>query len=98
MVQHRKLGESLRRLERPQSIHYLENLYYQESRLRFDNNLQRRSARGVLSLPLFNLSFENVFWKTFVETDKWYRKTYINNGVWINNIGYTVDTMMISGN
>lgn len=73
IVQHRKLGESLRRLEGPQNIHYLENLYYQESRLRLDNNLQWRSARGVLSLPLFNLSFENVLRETFVETEKWYR-------------------------
>lgn len=102
-VEHPKLMQLLRSLDIDQKdIRCIENLYwYQTAQIRFNNEMSddieiRRGVRQgcVLSPLLFNLYSEGVFREALEGVEIGLRV----NGVWINNIRYADDTMLIADN
>lgn len=102
-VQHHKLMQFLKKLEKDQKdIRCIENLYwYYTAQIKLGNNMsntiqvRRRVRQGcVLSPLLFNLYSEAVFQEASKDVEMGIRV----NGVWINNVRYADDTVLIADN
>lgn len=102
-VQHHLLMKLLKRLDIDQrDIRCIENLYWnQTAQIKLDNNTSnniqiRRGVRQgcVMSPLLFNLYSETIFREALEELEMGIKI----NGVWINNIRYADDTVLIADN
>lgn len=102
-VQHHKLIQLLRKLDIDQKdIRCIENLYwYQNAQIKVDNNtsnsvqIKRGVRQGcVLSPLLFNIYSEAIFQEALEDIEKGIKV----NGVWINNIRYADDAVLVSDN
>jgi len=102
-VQHYKLMQLLKKLDIDQKdIRCIENLYWhQTARIKLGDNMSntiqvRRGVRQgcVLSPLLFNLYSEAVFQGALRDVEMGIRV----NGVWINNVRYADDTVLIADN
>jgi len=102
-VEHPKLMQLLRNLDIYQKdIRCIENLYwYQTPQIRLNNELSddieiRRGVRQgcVLSPLLFNLYSEGLFREALEDVEIGIKV----NRVWVNNIRYADDTMLIADN
>lgn len=102
-VQHHKLMQLLKRLDIDQKdIRCIENLYWnQTAQIEVDNNMSntiqiKRGVRQgcVLSPVLFNLYSEAIFQEALEDMEVGIKV----NGVWINNLRYADDTVLIADN
>ena len=102
-IQHHKLMQLLNGLDMDQKdIRCIENLYwYQTAQIKLGNNMSnaiqiRRGVRQgcVLSPLLFNLNLEAIFQEILEDVEMGVKV----NGVWINNIRYADDTILITDN